>query len=165
MVRKANAADIGNIMAIIRETLVEMATYGNNQWDETYPLEKDFLGDIQKGDLYVTEREGVLVGFVCINQVEPAEYNGLPWCMPETALVVHRMAVNPVYRRSGIGKELMQLADELARKNDIRYLKTDTYSINTKMNALFVKCGYRLVGEMSFLNKAMPFYCYEKVLG
>ncbi len=165
MVRKANAADIGNIMAIIRETLVEMAAYGNNQWDETYPLEKDFLGDIQKGDLYVAEREGALVGFVCINQVEPAEYNGLPWGMRETALVVHRMAVNPVYRRNGIGKELMQFADELAVKNNIRYLKTDTYSINTKMNALFVKCGYRLVGEMSFLNKVKPFYCYERVLG
>ena len=28
----------------------------------------------------------------------------------------------------------MNFADELALKNNIRYLKTDTYSINTKMN-------------------------------
>jgi hypothetical protein len=32
------------------------------------------------------------------------------------------------------------------------------------MNALFLRCGYKLVGEMSFLGKEKPFYCYEKVL-
>lgn len=164
MIRKANSIDIRDIMKIIQGTIVEMNSYGNTQWDENYPQEKDFLKDIQKGDLYVSEREGNLVGFVCINKIEPAEYNGLPWSMQEIAMIVHRMAVNPAYRRSGIGMELMEFADEFALKNNIRYLKTDTYSINTKMNALFVKCGYQLVGEMSFLNKEEPFYCYEKVL-
>lgn len=164
MVRKAHSTDIKDIMKIIRETIAEMHSYGNTQWDENYPREKDFLKDIQKGDLYVSEREGNLVGFVCINKIEPAEYSDLPWSIQETAMVVHRMAVNPTYRRSGIGAELMKFTDEFALKNDIHYLKTDTYSINTKMNALFGKCGYKLVGEMSFLGKEKPFYCYEKVL-
>lgn len=70
---------------------------------------------------------------------------------------------------SGISQEwncygANEIADEHALKNNVRYLKTDTYSINTKMNALFVKCGYKLIGEMSFLGKEKPFYCYEKVL-
>lgn len=164
MLRKANSADIKDIMKIIRETIIEMRSYGNTQWDENYPQEKDFLKDIQKEDLYVSEREGNLLGFVCINKIEPAEYAGLPWSMQETAMIVHRMAVNPVYRRCGIGTELMKFTDELALRSKIRYLKTDTYSINTKMNALFVKCNYKLVGEMSFRGKKKPFYCYEKVL-
>lgn len=74
------------------------------------------------------------------------------------------MAVNSHYRRSGIGTELMKFADELALENSIFYLKTDTYSINIKMNALFKKCDYEFVGEMSFLGKEEPFYCYEKIL-
>lgn len=164
MMRKAVIEDIKNVMEIIKETIVEMHSYGNYQWDENYPQEKDFLDDIQKGHLFVIEREGKLVGFVCINKVEPVEYNGLNWSLNDDAMVVHRMAVNPACRKNGIGTELMKFADELALKNNIRYLKTDTYSLNSKMNRLFEKCGYKLVGEMSFLGKEKPFYCYEKVL-
>lgn len=32
------------------------------------------------------------------------------------------------------------------------------------MNSLFKKCGYKFVGEMSFLGKEFPFYCYDKLL-
>lgn len=164
MMRKAVMEDTKGIMEIIKETISEMRTYNNIQWDESYPQEKDFMNDIQRGDLYVAEREGKLVGFVCINKVEPVEYDELKWPLNEDCMVVHRMAVNPNYRRSGIGTELMKFADELALANNIRYLKTDTYSINTKMNLLFTKCGYDLVGEMSFLGKEKPFYCYGKIL-
>lgn len=32
------------------------------------------------------------------------------------------------------------------------------------MNSLFKKCGFNLVGEMSFLGKEKSFYCYDKLL-
>lgn len=164
MMRKAVLGDLGNIMTIIKETIIEMHSYNNYQWDENYPKEKDFMNDIEKGDLYVAEREGKLVGFICVNKVEPIEYNGLNWGLNDEAMVVHRMAVNPACRREGIGTELIKFADELALNNSIRYLKTDTYSLNIKMDALFKKSGYNFIGEMSFLGKEKPFYCYEKVL-
>ncbi|WP_315120474.1 GNAT family N-acetyltransferase [uncultured Clostridium sp.] len=164
MIRKATMEDLKDIMEIIKDTIVEMHSYNNYQWDESYPQEKDFINDIQKGDLFVSENHGKLVGFVCINKVEPVEYDGLNWSLNENIMVIHRMAVNPNSRRKGIGRKLMEFADELAFENNIRYLKTDTYSLNTKMNILFSKCGYNLVGEMSFLGKEKPFYCYEKVL-
>ena len=96
MIRKAVMEDINDIMRIIKETIAEMHSYNNTQWDENYPQEKDFINDIKKGDLFVAERDGKLVGFVCINKVEPVEYNGLNWSLNEEAMVVHRMAVNPV---------------------------------------------------------------------
>ena len=164
IIRKAVIEDLKDIMEIIKQTVVEMHSYNNNQWDENYPKEKDFISDIQKEDLFVLERQGKLAGFVCINKVEPLEYSGLRWSLNEDTMVVHRMSVDPTYRRNGIGKELMKFTDELALRNNIRYLKTDTYSINTKMNALFEKSGYNFVGEMSYLGKKEPFYCYEKII-
>jgi GNAT superfamily N-acetyltransferase len=164
MIRKAVLEDLEDIMDIIKETISEMHSYNNYQWDKNYPQEKDFINDIQDGCLFAVERDGKLVGFVCINKIEPDEYSGLNWALNEDVMVIHRMAVNPSSRRSGIGMEIMNFAEELALKNKVRYLKTDTYSINTKMNALFVTCGYKLVGEISFLGKEKPFYCYEKIL-
>ena len=164
MIRKAAFEDIEGIMEIIKATVAEMREYNNTQWDENYPSSKDFINDIKKEDLYVAERNGEMVGFVCINKIEPVEYTGLNWALQEPCMVVHRMAVNKSFRRIGIGSELMDFADNFAKANNIRYLKTDTYSINTKMNALFEKCGYTFVGEMSFLGKEKPFNCYEKIL-
>lgn len=164
MIRGAVLEDLENIMSIIKETIVEMHSYNNYQWDKNYPKEKDFMDDIEKGHLFVEEREGKLVGFICINKVEPIEYKGLNWSLDMEAMVVHRMAVNPCCRREGIGTALMRFTDELALKNNITYLKTDTYSLNTKMDALFKKSGYDFVGEMNFLGKEKTFYCYEKVL-
>ena len=104
------------------------------------------------------------MAFICVNKIEPAEYSGLNWSSTKDFMVIHRMSVHPEYRRSGLGLELMNFAEDLALKNNINYLKTDTNSINEKMKALFLKCGYDIIGEMSFLDKESPFYCYAKLL-
>lgn len=162
--RKAILQDINDIMNIITLVVREMRSYHNPQWDEFYPQEKDFLADIREGDLYISERDGRLVGFVCVNKIEPVEYVGLDWSSSKDVLVIHRMAVDPAYRRKGVASELMNFAEELALKNNIAYLKTDTNSINENMKALFLKCGYNYIGEISFLGKETPFYCYDKRL-
>lgn len=164
IMRKAHLEDIKEIMSIIRKTIMEMHSYHNHQWDEFYPQEKDFINDIQVGDLYVAERNGRLVAFICVNKIEPAEYSGLNWSSRKDVMVIHRMAVDPEYRRNGVGRELMNFAEDLALKSNIDYLKTDTNSINEKMKALFLKFGYNFIGEMSFLGKETPFYCYDKLL-
>jgi len=164
MIRKAGIEDLKDILEIIKQTIVIMSTYNNNQWDEKYPKEKDFMDDIQKENLFVIEREDKIAGVICINKEQPAEYSEMNWTLDEACMVIHRMSVSPDYRKSGIGTELMKFTEELALKNNLRYIKTDTYSINPNMNALFVRCGYKLIGEISFLRKEKPFYCYEKVL-
>lgn len=162
--RKAVKEDIEDIMKIIKETIEEMRTYNNTQWDENYPQEKDFMEDIKNGDLFVVEREGKLAGFVCINKEAPVEYAGLNWSSDKEAVIVHRMAVSLKYRKCGIGSELMKVADDFALRSNIKYLKIDTYSINKKMNALIKKFNYNFVGEINFFGREKSFYCYEKIL-
>ena len=156
MIRKATKIDISKIMEIIATTVKEMKLYNNTQWDENYPQAKNFSKDIETGDLYVDELNGEIRGFVCVNYAEPTEYRCINWHSSEKAMVIHRMAVNPNFRNQGVGISLLKFSEELALKNGILYLKTDTYSINDKMNALFKKFG--------FLGKEKPFYCYEKII-
>ena len=108
MIRKAKISDVGTIMTIINETVKEMKSYGNNQWDENYPNSETFINDIKNDSLYVYEEDNNIKGFI--------------------------------------------------------YIKTDTYSLNTKMNSLFKKLGYKFIGEVKFLSKEKEFYCYEKIL-
>lgn len=165
MIRKAEMSDLESIMEIVPEIIKEMHLSNNYQWDANYPQAKDFTADITRGNLYVSVKDNRVVGFICINNDEPLEYDELKWSSSEDALVIHRMGVSSDFRKAGIGAGLVRFADELSRSRGVNCLKTDTYSLNTKAQGLFLRFGYNFVGEMSFLGKEMPFYCYEKVLG
>lgn len=163
MIRTAVLADVAPIMEIIRATIAEMKTYGNTQWNDAYPLASDFEQDIASGDLYVQEGEGgILAGFICVNGVEPPEYSPMPWKYTGKVLVAHRMAVNPQCRNQGVGTSLLTFAEEMAQKAGAVSVRTDTNSINAKMNALFSKLGYEMVGQISLFQNPHLFNCYEK---
>ena len=162
VIRQAKIDDLPCIMDIVQKTIKEMRNYNNTQWDETYPQASNFATDIEKGELFAVDRDSRLAGFICINRVEPLEYNELPWSQDCLALVIHRMAVNTNCRGNGVGTELLAHAECLASQAQINYLKTDTNSLNTNAQKLFERCGYRRVGTMNFLGKEPLFYCYEK---
>jgi GNAT superfamily N-acetyltransferase len=164
MVRLAEINDLEKIMPIVNAIIQEMRMAGNDQWDENYPQIMDFRKDIENQDLYVSEIDEQITGFICINPLEPVEYQSANWSVNQKPLVLHRMAVNPAYRNQGIGSMLMRFAEELALRKGVNYLRSDTYSLNTKMNALFQKMNYRSAGEIYFLRRTNPFHCYEKVL-
>jgi GNAT superfamily N-acetyltransferase len=164
MIRLAEINDLEIIMKIVTAVIQEMQMADNNQWDKNYPHITDFRKDLDKNDLYVSEINEKIAGFICINYLEPIEYQNVNWSVNEKPIVIHRMAVNPVYRNQGIGSMLMNFAEELALSKEVNYLRSDTNSLNPKMNALFRKMNYQLAGEIHFLGKSSPFNCYEKVL-
>ncbi|WP_122639542.1 GNAT family N-acetyltransferase [Romboutsia sp. Marseille-P6047] len=164
MIRKARLNDISTIIEIIKSTIEEMKTYNNTQWGENYPLDEDFADDIENGDLYVDDDCGHIKGFICVNFIEPVEYEGLNWSSNDKSMMIHRMAVNPRFRQQGVATELINFAEKLAYYNNVVYLKTDTYSINTKMNSLLKKCGFKFIGKINLFDKEKSFYCYDKLL-
>ncbi|RXM58920.1 GNAT family N-acetyltransferase [Clostridium tetani] len=164
MIRHAVHDDLDNIMKIISETIEFMALDNNTQWDKNYPSRQNFQCDIDAHSLYVIEENKNLCGFICINDVEPNEYGDVMWSDSGECLVVHRMAVSVAYRHQGVGTKLLSYVKTLAKDKKIHLIKSDTYSLNPKMNALFQKCGYEKVGEINLLNKPYKFNCYEKLL-
>lgn len=164
MIRLAKLGDLESIMKIVKAVCQEMQIAGNDQWDDHYPQASDFIRDIEKHELYVAEIDKRITGFICINYLEPEEYQNANWAVNEKPMVLHRMAVNLGCRNQGIGTMLMEFAEELAQNKGVYYLRSDTYSLNPKMNALFQKLNYRFAGEINFRGKSNLFNCYEKVL-
>ena len=114
MIRKAKISDVGTIMTIINETVKEMKSYGNNQWDENYPNSETFINDIKNDSLYVYEEDNNIKGFICIDCNQAAEYENLNWSLNEKCMVAHRIAVNTKFRNGGIATKLMSFCEELA---------------------------------------------------
>jgi GNAT superfamily N-acetyltransferase len=165
VIRKAETRDLDAIMDIVWRTVMLLQSEGNMQWGDDYPTIDDFSQDIDDGTLYVCETDDEILGFLCCNQIPPQEYGTVAWSLPtDPALIIHRFAVSPETHRKGIGTALMKQAEEVARAQGCRSLRTDTCSLNIRMRLLFVKMGYEKVGEVHFANRTQTFYCFEKMI-
>jgi len=164
MIRQATLSDLNAIMDMIKDVVTQMNSEGNDQWSSDYPLKSDFEKDVKSGTLHIIELDNEVKGIICVDSNVPDEYNTLKWPVNDNVLVVHRMAVGVNARGMGIGKKLLEFAENLAHKSGVTYLKTDTNSKNMAMNGLFIKLGYEKIGDISFMGRETAFYCYGKSL-
>ena len=165
--------DIDAILIIVQQTVAEMQTYGNNQWDETYPLRDRFIQDLENHALYVakasrnrTEDSEIMAiqGFIVIDREEPDEYNTINWRSDRPFLVIHRLAVSIHHRSQGIASALEAFACQLATAQNIAYIKVDTHNTNQRMQQFLERKGYIKTGETLAKGKDKPFYYYDKLL-
>ena len=67
-------------------------------WDESYPNADVFAQDVGRSQLWVAVIGSALAGVVAItDDIEP-DYAQANWDNTESALVVHRLAVDPEFR-------------------------------------------------------------------
>ena len=171
-------AHLDAVLTIVQQTVAEMKTYGNNQWDETYPLRDRFVQDVTNQALYVAQSSHPptnppdLMGFIVIDTEEPEGYDamnwrsvGLPGHSPyRPCLVIHRLAVSTHHRNQGVATAMEAFACQLAHTQNITYLKVDTHSTNQRMQQFLERKGYIKTGTMIANGKDKPFYCYDKFL-
>ena len=153
-------------MALMRRVVPLMQAAGNRQWNASYPSEATFARDIERGELWLAETDdGILAGVAAINTDQQPEYADAGLDIGVTAIVVHRLAVDPDSRGSGVATALMRKAEEIAREQRVAAMRLDTNTQNFAAQRLFVRLGYVFAGEVSFAGRTgLRFLCYEKRL-
>ncbi|MGA0556429.1 GNAT family N-acetyltransferase [Larkinella sp. VNQ87] len=164
-VRLATLNDVPVLLQLIRRVVPLMQAAGNFQWDDQYPNATVFGKDIEHGQLWVADLDGQVVGVAAITTDQEPEYAQVGWDLTETAVVVHRLAVDPDVRGRGIAARLMEQAETVARQRGIPVLRIDTNTQNEATQRLFPKLGYEFAGEIDLgFRPGLRFYCYEKRL-
>lgn len=157
-----DAAEIGQLF---RAATVAMQARGIDQWNATYPLEKEALADIKKSCLYKYMVGTSIAGVVSLNAEQEAVYSTIEWTDAGKALIVHRIAVHPDFQHRGIAKTLMAYAETLAKAENYTSIRLDTYCKNDYSLRLYAQLGYeQKAGRIHFEGRKFHFYCFEKVL-
>jgi ribosomal protein S18 acetylase RimI-like enzyme len=152
-------------MSLVRRVVPIMQAQGNQQWDDHYPNEHIFERDIDQGELWVTEQEGTLAAVTAITTDQSPEYADVGWDIHEPAIVIHRLAVDPDFRGTGLAHTLMQWAEIIAEQRGISVLRVDTNTQNRAIQRLLLYLGYTLAGEISLnMRPGLRFLCFEKRL-
>jgi len=164
-IRPATLNDVPQIMQIIRAVVPAMRAAGNLQWDSTYPNPGVFENDIADDQLWVAEIDHEIAGVAAITTEQYPEYADVGLDINETAIVVHRLAVDPKFRGKGIAAALLTQAEQVAVERGIDVLRIDTNTQNQATRALFPKMGYVFAGEIGLVFRpGLRFCCYEKRL-
>jgi ribosomal protein S18 acetylase RimI-like enzyme len=146
-IRQARVEDAKAVMELVARVVPIMRASGNLQWDDEYPNAAVFAHDTELKQLWVVEIEGRIAGLAAITTDQEPEYAQVGWDITETAIVVHRLAVDPAFHRRGIAAALMLQAEVVAGARSVPILRADTNISNEAAQRLVSKLGYELMAS------------------
>jgi ribosomal protein S18 acetylase RimI-like enzyme len=124
-VRKATAADLESIHAVIRAAY---AKYQSRMPKLPAPVLRDYRGSVEAGTVWVTGNP--ITGLISLT---PAG----------DSLLIENVAVHPATQGTGLGSKLMQFAEQVATDHNITRLTLYTHEVMTENQAIYAHLGYR----------------------
>ncbi len=165
MIRKALTSEITSVYTLTKACAKAMIERGIYQWNEHYPKRDRFEKDIASEELFVLNENGIK-GIIVLTETVDEEYLPITWLTNNSNnLYIHRLAVDPEYWGKGYAQQLMNFAEEYARKNKYISIRLDTFSQNKRNQKFYETRGYQRLGNIYFPKQSTdPFYCYELIL-
>jgi len=162
----AEINDLDDIMKMIHNCTNDLISKNIFQWNEKYPNRDVFLTDIKKKNLFIFKNDTGVIGCIALSHDKDIEYNDIKWLTKDDkSLYVHRLAVDPKFQKKGIGRLLMDFAEDYARDKKLKSVRLDTFSKNDRNNRFYKSRKYIQLDDVYFPNQSeFPFHCYEKIL-
>ena len=162
----AEITDLNRIMEITRACAIDLISNNIFQWNEKYPSKEAFKKDIEKNTLYICKNKSRITGCISLCADKDEEYENVEWITEDFKnLYLHRLAVHPEYQKKGIGRSLMDFAEEYAKLNGFKSVRLDTFSQNPRNNKFYKSRKYVQLGDVFFpMQSELPFHCYEKII-
>lgn len=140
----AKKNDLNNLKATYKEIIENMNKSNIDIWDEIYPCEF-FKNDIENKSLYVLNEGDDIVAAFALSKSNDGE-NHVKWeNAKEKALYIDRLGVNVNYLRQGIGGIIIKNAIELAKAQNVKYLRLFVVDVNKPAINLYLKNGFKQV--------------------
>ncbi len=165
--RRATLNDYDALNRLYNATRGAMIVQGNPQWAPNYPSHDDIVGDLNRGELWVySNHTGLIVAAVSLVFSDDPTYQIIrdgAWLNDAPYAAIHRLAVDPVVHKQGLGTGVLQFCEGIVRKNGLANIRVDTHARNPAMQALVTKIGYHYCGIIVALDGDDRF-AYQKVL-
>lgn len=151
-IRQSTKADLPRILELIEYGRQKMRAVGNlEQWTDGNPRQEVLLQDIEQGNSYIVEDDGLAVGTFALIKGPDVTYHHIyegQW-LDETDdyWVIHRLASSPEVH--GILKAVLDYA--FTRTTNIRI---DTHRDNVIMRRALDKYGFSYCGIIYLLDGA-----------
>lgn len=161
MIRRAEQNDIDTVAGIYQniheQEKQKLLTTG---WIAgVYPVRETAQAALERGDLFVYEEEGSVLGAAIINHIQVDVYAEGNWgrkADDREVMVLHTLVVEPSAGRRGIGRKFVAFYEDFARKNGCTELRMDTNEKNIVARVFYKKLGFAEVGAVPCVFNGIP---------
>ena len=139
---KATIDDIDEIINMYVERITWLKEREIKQWSRyliNHPRE-EFIRTIEDGRYYVLKKNDVIIAGFEIS-VDSQLWND----NITNAYYLYKIVVKVGYK--DIGKEIFEIAKQIAKQNQKDYLRIDCLKFNKKLNEIYTKHGFKYVSE------------------
>lgn len=160
-IRLAFPNEVGRIMEIIEEARAFLKASGSDQWQGTYPSERDIMDDILQTRGWVGLIEGEIVAYAAVIDGREEAYENIfdgKWKHNNHRYTVfHRIAVASAYSGQQVAQTFMQ---GLIEGHDGPDFRCDTHEKNKIMQHILEKLGYVYCGKVMIEGERLA---YQKI--
>lgn len=150
-IRKAARADLDAVCRIYDQihTAEERGEAAIGWQRGVYPERETAEAALARGDLFVQEQNGEIVGTAILNQTQVDSYAGANWrydAPDSEVMVLHTLVIDPEAKSRGLGREFAAFYEGYALAHGCRYLRIDTNARNARARRFYQKLGYAEIG-------------------
>ncbi len=151
-IRPAQGADTDAIGNLYAELFAHMHALQSNYYLQARQDESFIQAMIESDEatLLVAEKDSQILGFIIVQQQKTPPYNCIA---PHDFAYIIDLVVTQSARGSGLGKQLMQAAQEWAQGRGLDYIELGVLSNNLGAIALYEQLGYEQ--NTSIMRKAL----------
>lgn len=131
--------------------------HGGGPWSAC-PSRAMVIRQMRASHMLVARRGAEIVGTVRLIRANPLLLDAQAFTPVGVALYLIGLAVAPLVRGQGIGRELVETCKEVARSWPAQALWLDCYDTVAGAGPFYEKCGFRQVGPVVFKDAPLRFY-------
>ena len=167
IIRPAGCGDVPRMGQLYDMARASLHALGVDQWQDGYPYENTARLDSDAGRAAVAVRDGVIIATAAVYVGHEPTYDKLyggEWALDSQSYgIIHRIAVAPEAKNTGVASMIMDYCAGLAVSAGLSCARCDTHEGNRPMRHTLEKNGYVLRGVI-YLESGAPRVAYEKIL-
>ncbi len=162
VIRRAHSHEMQTVLDILLTGKKALAEAGVDQWQGNYPTVELIESDIAKSESYLLFVDSKPVAtFVFTDLPDEAYEKSGAYKLPPPYTSLHRVAVLPHTKGSGIGGMIVKYCVEKSHEMGIAGLRCDTHADNKSMRRMMIKNGFIDRGAIK-LSDGSPRIAYER---
>jgi ribosomal protein S18 acetylase RimI-like enzyme len=162
-IREADNHLFNDVSLIINECAHWLSQKGMTHWLSYYTPEV-IAEKIAHGNMFIVYEKGEPAATVSLSIDSPSYYDDTNIAHfeepTEKGLYISALGVRPEFQGKGLATKLVAKAEDMARQNNIKYVRFDARKDYTKLIEFYQKVGYQIKGE--FLDDGEMYCLFEK---
>ncbi len=155
---KAEAEELETVLEILKEAANWLLSRGIDQWQPDSFSRDSIAERIRLGEVYLAKQNQQSIATITLQWSDR-----FFWVDDDTdAGYIHKLAINPAYTGTGLGRRLLEWAEQATKAAGKNCLRLDCMYENTKIRQYYEDAGFEYRGEVRGVGWRAALY--EKLL-